>query len=323
MRPVVTIDLRLRKSASPAQLGGRAETVCDSVGALAPRNVTVGMCRLFFGGVLCAALSITGCASRARVDQQALMLADTGQTQAALNLLEPYLVQHPAALRERQLAIRLYGVSGDLSKAESHALVLASALGPSSPLPWLELGHAQELSHHFDVALELYDRAAEVAPADPAGPRTGGMRAAEWGELEWAEPRLLEATRRAPSDARTWHALGLVRAHLRDFAGAELAYRSGVAVDARGLDNHVGLATLAVLRADADSALREYDIILGIEPRFADAELGRSWALIRLGRWVDAERTLARAGELGASASALAKQRTWLAQERAKSAGTR
>ena len=115
--------------------------------------------------------------------------------------------------------------------AEHEAGELAARLPSDSPIPWLELGHALEIVHRFDEALSLYDRAAAVAPRDPSGPRTGGLRAAHWGELDLAAPRLEEALRRNPGDAVVWHVLGLVRVHLGDLAGARTAYESGLRAD--------------------------------------------------------------------------------------------
>ena len=65
---------------------------------------------------------------------------------------------------------------------------LARTSGPSDPTPYIELGHALELAHRYDEALEAYDAAASAAPASPAGPREGGMRCARWGEAEEAQP---------------------------------------------------------------------------------------------------------------------------------------
>jgi tetratricopeptide (TPR) repeat protein len=251
------------------------------------------------------------------------VLADKGRNAEAARLLEDELVLQPRASRERRLLIRIYGALGDLGAARRHADALGQQLGPHSPTPWLELGHAHELAHRYDAALEFYDRAGRVAPADPAGPRTGGLRAAAWGEVEAAEPRLAEATRRRPDDARSWHALGVVRLKLGDLAGAESAYRAGAALDPRGLDNYIGLATLALLRDDPRAVLAEYDRVLVVAPQFGDAQLGRAWALVRMGRFDDAERAIDNAVRLGASSRTVEKQRRWLESERAKSASTR
>ena len=277
---------------------------------------------LYWAGLLVLGLATSGCARRPLVSERAVLLADKGQTREAVAMLEAELAKHPELVRERRLLIRLYGSLGDLGRARNEANVLAKRLGAESPLPWLELGHAHELCHRYDVALELYDYAAAVAPLDPAGPKTGGMRAAAWGELDAAEPRLSEAVRRDVRDARSFHALGLVRTKLGDLDGAERAYRAGLSSDPRGIDNRIGLATLAMVRGDAARVLAEYEAILQLYPKFADAELGRSWALAKLGRLTEARNALERAARLGASPNSVARQRAWLADERANSATT-
>lgn len=276
------------------------------------------------GLVLLALGALPACARpSSRASASALVLADKGRNAEAAQLLEDELRRHPEATRERRLLIRIYGALGDLGAAGRHAAVLGRQLGPHSPTPFLELGHAHELCHRYDVALDLYDQATRVAPSDPAGPRTGGLRAAAWGEVEEAEPRLAEAARREPADARTWHALGVVRIKLGDLPGAERAYREGAARDPRGLDNHIGLATLALLRDDPRAVLAQYDAVLALSPEFVDAKLGRAWALVRLGRFIDAEQAIDDAARLGASSRTVEKQRRWLESERAKSASTR
>lgn len=241
------------------------------------------------------------------------MLVQKGRPAEAAQELAAYLQKHPEALAERRLLIRVYASMGQMGQAQDQAQALARVLGPASPVPWVELGYALELSHRYDEALDQYDRAAEVAPRDPLGPLTAGLRAARWGEAELAEPRLVEALRRDTRNAEAWHALGLARARLGNLDGAAAAYRSGLLADPQAIANHVGLATLALVRGDASAALAEYDAIISARPKFADAHLGRSWALMRLGRLDDAQRALDRAQDLGASARPLGMQRRALA----------
>jgi tetratricopeptide (TPR) repeat protein len=248
------------------------------------------------------------------------MLVDKGRPDEAARELEAELVKHPEDVAARRLLIRIYASMGQLGRAQDHAQALAKALGPASPIPWVELGYALELSHRYDEALEQYDRAADVAPRDPLGPLTGGLRAARWGEAELAEPRLAEALRREPRNAEAWHALGLVRVHRGDLDGAAIAYSSGLRADPQAIEDHVGLATIAVLRGDAAAALSEYDAIVSARPKFADAQLGRSWALLKLGRLDDAQRALDRARSLGGSAHVVAAQERALAALRAPAA---
>jgi Flp pilus assembly protein TadD len=260
--------------------------------------------------------ALSGCATRVDVVGQAVVLADRGRYADAAALLGKRLGAHPEDTAARRLLIRIDGLEGNLARARTDAEALAARVGPASPLPWVELGHALELAHRYDEALTLYDRAAEVAPRDPLGPKTGGMRSARWGELELARPRLEESLRRDARDAEVWHALGLVCLRLGDQTAAETAYRSGLVADPRALENHVGLATLALMRERPDDALREFDAVLAERPKRTDAMLGRSLALIELRRFDEAERTLSDAERGGADRAIVAKQRRLLAAAR-------
>jgi Flp pilus assembly protein TadD len=245
------------------------------------------------------------------------MLADKGRYEEAAAALTAHLHTHPRDVPARRLLVRMHGLLGHLGNAEVEAKVLARELGPSNPVPWIELGSALELAHRYDEALERYDQAAVVAPQNPVGPRTGGLRAARWGEHEAARPRLEEALRRDPKDAVVWHALGLVCLGLRDLRAADDAYRSGLMADPNALENRVGLATLALITRDPAGALVQYDAILAARPKHTDAMLGRAWALAALGRLDEAEQALREASELGADRDIVRRQARVLAEKRA------
>jgi len=100
-----------------------------------------------------------------------------------------------------------------------------------------------------------------------------------------------------------------VRLHLRDFEGAADAYEKGLAADPKSTENLLGLASVAVVRGDPAAALAAYDRILQRKPSYAGAELGRAWALARLGRKDDAKRALDHAEQLGAARENVARQR--------------
>lgn len=257
---------------------------------------------------------LAGCGVAASPLPRATMLTEKGRHDEASRLLRDYLAKNPRALRERQLLVRVEASRGQLGAAQEQVAELAKQLGPKSPIPLVELGHALEMAHRYDDALEAYDAAAAAAPADPLGPLTGGLRAARWGELELAAPRLEEAVRRGPKDPAAWHALGLVQLSRGELSRAEEAYRAGLLADPRALENRVGLATLALTRGDLVAALVQYDAIVASRPNFADAQLGRSFALIGLGRFEDARHALDRAARLGASPDVVARQRAELAR---------
>lgn len=247
--------------------------------------------------------------------QQAMSLARRHRETEAIALLRTQVAKAPDDLEARAMLIRVLAFTGDMPGAQTEATALAQHAPPGDPRAWIELGHAREVAHDFEGALAAYDTAASAAPANPVGPREGGERAARWGEVEEAAPRLEEAIRRGADDADIWHALGLVRVHLRDLDGADKAYRSGLAADPKSAECWLGLATVAALREDAAAALKAYDAILALRPKFASAELGRAWALAKLGRPAEARGALDHAEELGAPAASLAKQRKALDRE--------
>ncbi|MEO8875786.1 MAG: tetratricopeptide repeat protein, partial [Polyangiaceae bacterium] len=257
--------------------------------------------------LICAA----GCAASSPIDK-AIGLTRNHQEDEAIRLLVASLEKHPEDLKARKLLIRVYAETGDLGEAKLQIDDLSRRLPTGDPTPDIELGHAYELAHKFEEALAAYDAASKIAPNSPAGPHEGGMRAAHWGEVEAAEPRLAEAVRRGDHEAETFHALGLVRVHTGDLEGAQAAYRAGLAVDPNALENWLGLATVAVVRGDGASALAAYDAILARRPDYASAVLGRAWALGKLGRKMDAEKALDHALEIGAPKANVDKQRAAL-----------
>jgi cytochrome c-type biogenesis protein CcmH/NrfG len=251
-------------------------------------------------------------ASRPTAVMRATSLASEHREADAVAVLRRQLADHPDDVASRRLLVRVLAMTGDLGAARREVDALERALGEASPIPWIELGHAYEMTHAYEAALEMYDHAAEVAPADPAGPREGGLRAARWGEAEWARPRMEEAVRRGANDVETWHALGLLRALARDLDAAEQAYRAGLRVNPAAMECHLGLATIAVMRLDPAAALTEYDILTANRPDWAPAQLGRAWALRRLGRSQDARAAIAEAERLGGDRAAVARQRAEL-----------
>jgi superkiller protein 3 len=249
----------------------------------------------------------TGCAAQGPIER-AQQLVRLHREQEAIATLREHLATHPDDVPARRLYVRVLAFVGDIEGARREVDELQRRL-PGDPVPYIELGHAFELAHRFDDALAAYDSAASVAPTSPAGPREGGMRAARWGQPEEAIGRLEEAVRRGARDAETFHVLGLARLAVRDYDGAEAAYRQGLSADPRSAENLLGLATVAVARDDPAAALAAYDALAAARPSYAAAQLGRAWALAKLGRRAEAERALDRATELGAPRANVEKQR--------------
>lgn len=259
------------------------------------------------------ALFTAGCAPVGPVDRAARLVRLHREAEA-LGTLRARLAEHPDDLAARRFYVRILAFTGDIEGARREVSELEKRM-PGDPVPWIELGHAYELGHRFDEALAAYDAAASVAPSSPAGPREGGMRAARWGEAEDAAPRLDEAIARGAHDAETFHALGLVRLKLREPEQAEIAYRRGIAADPNATECWLGIATVAVVRNDAAGALAAYDVLASQRPAYAAAQLGRAWALAKLGRPVEANAALDRATALGAPKVNVDKQRSALRGE--------
>jgi tetratricopeptide (TPR) repeat protein len=264
--------------------------------------------------VALAPLLTTACVRPTAVER-AMSLSRQQHDPEAIVVLRQNLAGHPDDLDARRLLIRLLAATSNLPAARDEVQALADRLPPGDPSPFIELGHAFELTHQFDDALAAYEHASEVAPASPAGPREVGLRAAHWGEWELAKASLEEAVKRGANTEDVWHALGLVRLNLHDLEGARDAYTRGAAVDPKSVDSWLGLATVALAGHDWDGALKAYDAVLARRPAWGDGELGRAWALERLGRRAESQRALDRAEDLGADPKALAKQRSLLAAD--------
>ena len=261
-----------------------------------------------FGVVAAIVVGLSSCVELSPVDR-ALALSRQERRADAEEVLRVELREHPDDLPARKLLVRLLGFDGDLGAAKAQVEELRARVPSGDPSPEIELGHAYELAHKFDEALEAYDRAATVAPHSAAGPLEGGTRCARWGLSEEARERLEEAVRRGAHDADTFHTLGLVRLHLNDFEGAKQAYRDGLRADPNHDENLLGLATVGVVSGDAQGALAAYDALVKKHPSYAAGQLGRAWALAKLGKKQEARDALARAEALGAPKANVDKQR--------------
>lgn len=246
------------------------------------------------------------------------LLAERGQHQRAIELLETQVLSDTNNPEPLRLLIRTHASAGDWHGVETTLVRLISVSPSDSPEPWLELGHAHELLHEFDQALAAYDRASKVSPTSARGPFVAGRRAARWGWWNVAADRMREAVRREPNRPELWHTLGFSLLAGGDIAGAQAAYSNGLGVNSSSLANRIGLATVALRREDYTLALSHYDALIEAQSKFAEAHLGRSWTLLRLGRLAEADDAISAAESLGADADIVRRQRTLLGSNRGK-----
>jgi tetratricopeptide (TPR) repeat protein len=254
--------------------------------------------------------------------QRAISLAHLHREAEGVELLRSAITKNPDDVDSRRVLVRLLGLTGDLPAAKKEAEELQKRLPEGDPSGWIELGHAYELSHQFEEALASYDAASSAAPGSPAGPLEAGTRCARWGEMELARPRLEEAVKRGANDASVWHTLGFVRLRMKDLDAATEAYRKGLDADSSAAENWLGLASVAVIRNDGKGALEAYTALLELRPNFGSAELGRAWALAKLGRPKEALAALDHAETMGAPKANIARQRAALAHPTPTSTST-
>src|SRR5260221_7528735 len=125
-------------------------------------------------------LAMTSCVTLSPVDR-ALSLSRQERRSEAERVLVQELTEHPDDVPARKLLIRFYGFDGDLGAAKAQVDELRARTKEGDPSPEIELGHAYELAHKFDEALEQYDAAAAIAPNSPAGPPASGGATARGG----------------------------------------------------------------------------------------------------------------------------------------------
>lgn len=256
--------------------------------------------------------SLSACVVPTPVEEAQALVRQNRPEEAAKKLRER-LASHPEDIASRGLLIRIDGLLGRLDWARKDADLLAAQVGPTDPRPKIEMGHAFELAHEYERAIASYDEASALDPKSPSGPREAGLRAARWGEVELALPRLLEAVQRGADDAEVLHALALAQVHEHLYDDAERTYRKALAKHPDAVENWLGLATLALVKKDYAGALAAYESLARRRPESTQASLGRAYALAKLGRRDEAARELSHAESLGAPAAYVSKQRAALA----------
>src|SRR4051794_20313271 len=125
----------------------------------------MGFARLALRPSLAAVLlTVSGCGASPSPVERATSLAREHREADAIRILRTQLARHGDDVASRRLLVRVLALTGDLGAAKSEVEELVKRLGEADPTPYLELGHAYELSHQYEEALAMYDHAAEVAP---------------------------------------------------------------------------------------------------------------------------------------------------------------
>jgi Flp pilus assembly protein TadD len=237
---------------------------------------------------------VTGCGGPMQDGRRAMARGDFEVAARAFRRATTEQPDDPApwlALGRAEMAAERFGEARE-------ALSRAAVLRPRAVLPRVLLGHAWELSRRYDEALLAYQQAVEVAPRSAYAHRVLGTRLLRWGRPVEAVDPLARAVELDPAHAETWNALGMARYHADDRAGAEGAFRDGIARHPSHPGLRLGLAALLVNARRFAEALAEYDALLARVPTFAPAHVARGILLHELGREDEAEAAFVRAAEV-------------------------
>jgi len=93
---------------------------------------------------------------------------------------------------------------------------------------------------------------------------------------------------------------------------AEKEYETGRAAKPDSVANWIGLAPVAVAAGNLPRALERYVDAVQHFPGYSPALLGKSYCLIALGRFAEAEGALDQAQASGAEVATVRRQRVWL-----------
>jgi serine/threonine protein kinase/predicted Zn-dependent protease len=167
----------------------------------------------------------------------------------------------------------------------------ATRLDPGDYWSQFYLGYYHRRAGHNQQAMEHYQAAVALRPHSPWAWYNQALLHQARGELEQAMIDLNRSLTEAQRSSRTGDflearlALGVVKQSLGDVVGARLEYESVMDRAAGGPLGRAARLNRAKLDVDGgaiDRAVREYDSILGEDPKLSEARFGR--ALLALHR---------------------------------------
>ncbi len=127
---------------------------------------------------------------------------------------------------------------------------------------------AHERARRHDEARAAYERAITAAP-DAASEAWARLAYAEtlttWGEIAGAVGQLERVVALAPTHARAWHDLGILRHHQGDDGGARHALGQARALAPRDPRPRIALAALLWNAGELAGARAEYEALLDLD----------------------------------------------------------
>jgi len=129
------------------------------------------------------------------------------------------------------------------------------------------------------------------APGEPPGvsPAAAGIRLAQQGDLDGAEPLLVAALKTAPDDTRLLEALGFVYAHTDRWQKAEETYRRALTLRPGLPGGLYGLASVLADTGRYPEALATVQELLRAQPDHLPARMKEALLLVRTGHAAEGE----------------------------------
>ncbi|MFZ5587791.1 MAG: tetratricopeptide repeat protein [Thermodesulfobacteriota bacterium] len=205
---------------------------------------------------------------------EANVLAGTGQSQAAAELLQRLIKEHPKAAR----AFLSLGLIA------------------------LDARRVDEAVNRFEHALNLEPELAE------AHYRLGNLQLAK-GDLVKAESELKAAIASDPYKEEAYNDLGLVMAMTGRTGEAEQLYAKALQLNPAYVAVHVNLGTLLAQTGRVSQAIDEFNKALAIDPGLADAHINLAVAYVMREEWPQAVRHAEMAEQMGAQVPQIIKDK--------------
>lgn len=181
-------------------------------------------------------------------------LADAGDFRNAQAELDAGLRADPKVVRLHEAKARLALMQKDTAGAERALQALKAALPKDAGGP-MRLAALYAQQGRLDKALQEYDAAAVLAPADPAPTLSAVGTLIAAGKLDEASRRTEARLQREPGRAVYLHLRGDVAAARRDYAAAEAAYVAAMKAAPKVALGYINVARARVSRQDIPGAL--------------------------------------------------------------------
>lgn len=188
-----------------------------------------------------------------------------GKLAEAIDFAEKAVAQHPDHLGLYGILATLYLDSEDLFKAESFAKQVITTTpndtDAATVLGMLALAHQDAIT-----ALSYFQIAASSKPNSGRAWAGHGMAAMLQGDLAKAATDLQQAVTYMPRHLGTWHALAWCQIFMKQPQEAKKTLVHALEMDRNFADTHGGLAIVAIMEGDLETAEAASKRALGLNP---------------------------------------------------------